>query len=263
MNIATLFQSNTWYAVVVGAAVGSVAGYIGSLMVSKRMALMAGALGHLTLPGIALALLFGFDVSLGALLFLIIGIFFIWLLERATNVPVEALTAVVFTTAVAAAFLFLPQNETETALLGDISQITLPICIITLSVSALIFAITRFIFKRMVLITLSSDLAKAQNIPVSLYNFIYLSSIALIIALGVRIIGGLMTAALVAIPASTSRNISATLSGYAYTSFVIGGISCVIGIILSQLIHLPVGAMIILSSAFLFMCSLFFKTNII
>ncbi|MFC1894718.1 metal ABC transporter permease [Candidatus Dependentiae bacterium] len=49
--------------------VGSCAGYIGSLMVTKRMALMGGALGHLTLPGITIALIYNFDVSIGALLF--------------------------------------------------------------------------------------------------------------------------------------------------------------------------------------------------
>ena len=53
-------------ALAIGAFVGGAAGYLGTLMLSKRMALVAGPLGHLTLPGIALALTFGFDVSLGA-----------------------------------------------------------------------------------------------------------------------------------------------------------------------------------------------------
>lgn len=49
-----------------GAFIGGSAGYLGSLMLSRGMALVAGPLGHLTLPGIALALLWSFDVSLGA-----------------------------------------------------------------------------------------------------------------------------------------------------------------------------------------------------
>ncbi|MFC1845624.1 metal ABC transporter permease [Candidatus Dependentiae bacterium] len=56
-------------ALLIGASVGSVAGYIGSLMITKRMALMGGALGHLALPGVALGLMLGFDVSVGALIF--------------------------------------------------------------------------------------------------------------------------------------------------------------------------------------------------
>ena len=59
--------------------IGGAAGYIGSLMITKRMSLMAGALGHLTLPGVSLALLYELDVSFVALLFLLIGIVLIWL----------------------------------------------------------------------------------------------------------------------------------------------------------------------------------------
>jgi len=73
-----------------GIFIGGAAGYIGSLMLGKRMALVAGPLGHLTLPGIALALLYGFDVSLGAFPFVIVGIFLIWLFEMRTKLPMEA-----------------------------------------------------------------------------------------------------------------------------------------------------------------------------
>ncbi len=262
MNTDILLLSNTWYALLIGAAVGSVAGYLGSLMGTKRMTLSAGAFGHLTLPGIALALRYHFDVSIGALLFLIAGVSIIWLLEKKTTIPIDSLTAIVFTSSVATAFLFLPHQETTAALLGNITEITALTCIITVLTSCAIFAISRYIFNRMILITISSDIALSKNIPVSKYNFIYLACIALMIALGVRIIGGLMTAALVAIPASTSRNISTELYQYAYISLVCGAISCVMGILISQMLAIPVGSSIILSSSFLFIISLLFKKSI-
>lgn len=83
-------------ALIMSGTIGAIAGYLGSLMLSKRMALMGGALGHLTLPGIALALLYDFDVSIGAVLFLAFGVLLIWLLEQKTRLHLEALTAVVF-----------------------------------------------------------------------------------------------------------------------------------------------------------------------
>ena len=49
-----------------GVFIGGLAGYLGSLMLSKRMALVAGPLGHLAVPGVALALVYGFDPSIGA-----------------------------------------------------------------------------------------------------------------------------------------------------------------------------------------------------
>jgi len=259
MNIAILLQNNTWYALLIGAAIGSVAAYIGSLMVTKRMTLMAGALGHLTLPGAALAIKYHFDVSLGAFMFLVIGIFFIWLFEKQTGLPVEALTAIVFTTSVAIAFLFLPEKESYPALLGDISQLSIPVCIITIILAALVFLITRILYKYLVLMSISPDIAQTRHIPVARYNFIYLACIALVVALGVRIVGGLMTAALVAIPASTSKNVSHNLSQYAYISFICGAVACIIGILVAQVIGIPVGPAIILASAALFGVSLFNK----
>ena len=88
-------------AMIMTSSIGAVAGYLGTLMLSKRMALVGGPLGHLTLPGITLALLYGFDVSIGAFLVLVLGILLIWYFERKTRLPMEALTAIVFTSSVA------------------------------------------------------------------------------------------------------------------------------------------------------------------
>lgn len=246
-------------ALIMGISIGAAAGYLGSLMVTKRMALMGGALGHLTLPGVALALLYNFDVSLGAILFLAIGIFFIWIFEQKTELPTEALTAIVFSTSLAIAFLFLPQGKTSMALIGDISQITILQTIITLLLSIIIFFITKKIFSKMILIGISKDLAIVQGIKIKIYNLVYLICIALMVALGVRIVGGLMTAALVAIPACTSRNLSKNLFQYSYGSLLTGALSCLIGIIFFKFTNLPAGPLIIISNSFLFLISLILK----
>jgi ABC-type Mn2+/Zn2+ transport system permease subunit len=49
------------------------------------MSLAACPSGHLALLGIAIALIYGFDISLGAFPFVILGIVFIWLFERRTH----------------------------------------------------------------------------------------------------------------------------------------------------------------------------------
>ena len=49
------------YSLVAGAFVGLAAGYMGSLMILKRMALVGDVLSHVALPGIALGILFGFN----------------------------------------------------------------------------------------------------------------------------------------------------------------------------------------------------------
>jgi len=242
-----------------GVFIGGAAGFLGTLMLPKRMSLVAGPLGHLALPGIALALVYGFDISLGAFPFVILGIFLIWLFERRTRLPAEALTAVVFATGVAVAFFFLPIEEAEAALVGDILNIKLNDAVFSVALCTLILLIVEKIYSKMTLINISEDLAKSQKINLGKYNLVYLLLIALIVALGVKVVGGLLTAAIVAIPTVTSRNLAKNLSQYKLLALVFGSLSSASGILLSQLTLLPPGPLIIVSSAFLFVVSTVFK----
>ena len=242
-----------------GIFIGGAAGFLGSLMLPKRMSLVAGPLGHLALPGIALALIYGFDISLGAFPFVILGIFLIWLFERKTKLPTEALTAVVFATGVAVAFFFLPIEQAEAALVGDISSVHLDDAAFAIAICAVVFFVVEMIYPKMTLINISEDIAKSQKINVGKYNLVYLLLIALIVALGVKVVGGLLTAAIVAIPAVTSRNLAKNLVQYKFLALSFGILSSAVGIFLSQLTMLPAGPLIIVSSAFLFLISIFLK----
>jgi len=240
-------------------AVAGAAGYLGVLMMQKRMALTAGPLGHLALPGVALALLYGFDISLGAFPFVILGIILIWLLEIKTNLPAEALTAIVFASGVAIAFLFLPLDKAEAALVGDISSVSWQATLATIVLCLIIVAAVRLIFSKIILINISEDLAKVEGINIKKYNLIYLLAVAIIVALGVKLVGGLLTAALVAVPAATARNLSKSMKLYAVLSVLSGVLAAIIGIIIFKLTNLPIGTLVILVSVILFLLSVFFK----
>jgi zinc transport system permease protein len=246
-------------AVIMSAFIGGVAGYLGSLMLSKRMALVGGPLGHLSLPGIALALIYGFDVSVGAFLFIVLGILVIWLVEIRTKLPMEAITALVFASGVATSFLFLPEDETVPALIGDISQVSSETVAIVVMLSVTIVFVTKKIYSKMVLVSISEDLARTEGIDSKKFNFIYLTCIALVISLGVRIVGGLMTAAIVAFPACTSRNLSKTLKHYSYGGLIVGSLGCILGTAAAEVTGASVGPAIIIANTFLFIGSLILK----
>jgi zinc transport system permease protein len=244
---------------IVGICVGGAAGFLGSLMLSRRMALVAGPLGHLTLPGIALALMYGFDVSLGAFPFVVLGILLIWLFDIRTKLPMEALTAIVFASGVAITFLFLPIEQAETALVGDITRVRFLEAVLSVILTLLLFSVVKKIYPKIVLINISEELAQAEEVNVKKYNLIYLSCVAAMVALGVKMVGGLLTAALVAIPASTARNLSRNLSQYAFGAMIIGGISSFLGILLHKITGYPAGPLIILASTLIFLTSLIFR----
>jgi len=239
--------------------IGAVSGYLGSLMLTKRMALVGDALGHVALPGMGLALLLGLDVSLGAFIFLFLGIMLIWFFELKTNLPTETLVGVIFVLSLALGFLITPQPELLEALFGDISKINLMEGLAAIILSAIVLVAVSRIYSRVVLASISEDLAIANKINIKKYNLIYLLAIAVIVALGVKVVGSLLVGALVIVPAATSKIVSANMRQYTFLSAGLGALSCVLGILLFNISGIAAGPLIILISVLFFLILFFFK----
>jgi ABC-type Mn2+/Zn2+ transport system permease subunit len=58
-NTVTSMLDTLIFTLVVAVTVGVSAGYLGSIMVLEKMALVGDALSHVALPGLALGILFG------------------------------------------------------------------------------------------------------------------------------------------------------------------------------------------------------------
>jgi len=247
------------FSLMTGIFIGGVAGYLGALMITKRMALVGDALGHVALPGVALALIYGFSVSLGALPILILGIVLIWLFEMRTKLPMEALTGIVFTASVAIAFLLLPESQVSAALIGDISQVGFWDTLVSAILSIITLLVLKKIFYKIILANLSENLAKVEHVEVEKYNFIYLACIAVVVALGIKVTGSLLMGALVITPAAAARNFAHNLSQYSYGALIVGSLSCTLGILAFKFSGLPAGPLIILAATLLFLVSLILK----
>ncbi len=247
------------FSLISGIFIGGAAGYLGSLMLTKRMALVGDALGHIALPGMGIALLLGLNVSLGAFVFLFFGIFLIWLFEIKTSLPTEALVGVIFVASLAVGFLIVPELELLEALFGDITKVSFGMALASVVFSILIFFVVKRIYPSMILANISSDLAESEGIKVKKQNFIYLLSIAVMVALGVKIVGSLLVGALVIVPAAAARNVSKNLKEYYLGSIVLGILSCFFGSLLFKFTGFPAGPLIILTSTFFFLISLIFK----
>src|SRR2546425_13320798 len=113
------------FGLIVGALVGLAAGYVGSLMVLKKMALVGDALSHVALPGLALGILFNFNPFLGAFAFLFAAAILTWYIERTTRLFPESIVGVLFVTALAVGILITPEVDLLEALFGDITTVTL------------------------------------------------------------------------------------------------------------------------------------------
>ncbi len=238
---------------ITSAFIGGAAGALGALMVSKKMSLVGGPLGHLALPGVAVALSFGFNIFFGSLFSVVVGVFIIWLLEQKTELSIETVTGVVFATGVALGLLLLPLERAEEAVVGDITQVTVLDLFLSTVLIFLTFVFIKKLASQIVLLSISGGLAQSKGVHIRVVTFIYLLMIALTVALEVKILGILLTAALFVIPAAASRNITRSLRPYILISSFFGVVSCSLGVVGYELTTVAAGPLMIVSAGVIFL----------
>ncbi len=237
---------------IVGAFVGFAAGYLGSIMISKRMALVGDALSHVALPGLALGLLFGFNPFLGAFALLAATALITWHLQRSTELPVESIVGVLFVLALAVGILITPQVDLLEALFGDVSTVTLADMVVAAIISVAVVVILRAIYSKLALVMISRELAVSSGINVERINLVYLLLVSTIVAVGIKEVGTLLVGAVVIVPAAAARNIAASLSRFSFLSGLFGVICAVAGVVLSGYTAEPAGPLVVMVGAVLF-----------
>ncbi len=257
----TIINSGLISSIIVGVIVGAASAYVGSLMVLKRLGLVGDALSHVALPGIGIALTWQINPFIGAFTALAIGIVLIWQIGRKTTVPTESIVGLIFTVALAVGILVTPEPDLLEALFGDISKIAFGDVVLALALCSIIFAAMSLIRGKLLLGLLSRDFAKAQGVNVDAIDLIFLALVAVVVALGVKVVGTLLMGSLVVIPAVASKNISRSFKAYTLASILFGVFSAVSGILLSANFSLPPGPMVVLTSATLFLITLFFRRS--
>lgn len=252
-------NTNLLQLTLIGALVGVSSGFLGSFMVLKRMSLVGDALSHVALPGMAIALTFSINPMLGALVALTIAVFGIWYLGEKTEIYSEALVGVFFTASLAIGILVTPEPELLEALFGNLETIGLFDGVVTILAAVIIFVVTKNISDRLLLGVVSEDLAKSIGIKVSKINLIYLLLVGLVVALGVKFVGTLLTGALVIVPAVAAKNLARSLGNFQLFASLIGLFSVVIGIFIANFLGIPSGPSVVLVSIAFFIISIIFK----
>jgi zinc transport system permease protein len=240
------------FSLIVGIAVGLSAGYLGSIMVLEKMALVGDALSHVALPGLAIGILLHFNPFVGAFAFLFTSAVLIWYLGRVTKLSFETLVGAVFTLALAIGILLVPQPDLLEALFGDITKVGWIDALIAIVISIAVVTLTRAIYRKIVLGLISEELAVSKGINIARTNLLYLLLVSLTVAIGIRITGTLLVGFLVVTPAAAARTVSANLSRYFALSAIFGAISSISGILLSSYFNVLPGPLVVVSGVAIF-----------
>jgi zinc transport system permease protein len=244
-------QQTFWIALFVGIASGS----IGPFILLRRMALVGDALSHVALPGIGLALIYHLDPFYGVITFLAGAALLVFWLEARSEIPADAIVGLLFTANLAIGILIIPNDEIIESLFGAFPTLRTVFLLAILSSAAALTLCSFLLARRFLFSIVSPDLAKVYGTGRG-YELALLLIFAMIVALGIKLVGTLLMGALTIIPASISKNVASSMREYVIFSALLGGAISVVGAWIAAKLHFLPGPSIVLLGVAVFLVSI-------
>ncbi len=247
-------------ALVAGTLVGLLASYYGVFVVQRRLSFLGVGLSHAAFGGVALGLLLQVNPMWVAAPFtVVVALGINWITARGT-IAGDTAIGVLFAVAVALGIVFLSLRQTYTAdafayLFGSILAVR-PADVWVMGGLALVSLGTAPLWGRWAYATFDRDLARADRVPVARDDVVLVTLLAITVVAAVKVVGIILAAAFLVIPAATARLLVRTFSAMTGVAMAIGVLTAVAGLFASYGLDVPSGATIILGQAVLFFAAL-------
>jgi manganese/zinc/iron transport system permease protein len=249
---------------------GMISGMISVYTVLRGQSLLGDVLAHAALPGICLSyLLFGTKSMplffVGALVTGIVASFCIQWITNHSKLKQDAALAIVLSVffgigIVLMTFIQQIPNANQVGiqqfLFGQAASLVMSDLYFLATLAVLVLILVFVFFRSFQVLTFDLEFAKSLRMPVQKLNFLLLIMIAIVVILGIQIVGVVLMAALLITPALAARCWSRNMLQMVLLSSMFGALSGFFGTILSVWFgDIPTGPTIVLTSTFVFLIS--------
>lgn len=254
------FLRNTFFT---GILIGIIAPLLGSFIVVRRLSLLADALSHVTLAGIAFGLLIEkrFAIPLitpfyGGLGFSVIGSLLIEKLRSVYKAYQELGIPIILSGGVGLSVIFISlangfNNDLFNYLFGSVSAVGQNDLYTILIIALLVFVIILLFYKELVALSFDEEHATVSGIHSKRIHFIFIILTALVIAASIRIVGVLLVSALMTLPVASAMRLAKGFKQMVVISIVLGEIAVIGGLISGYYFNIPPGGTIVVISIFI------------
>lgn len=245
------------YALITGVFISLCSSLYGVVLVMKRYSFIGDGLSHVAFGAMALASVLGILEQKMIVILPITVAAAVFLLRRPQNTKMagDALIAVMSVGALAAGYLMMNVFNTSgnvsgdvcTSLFGSTSILTLnsfdvTMCVVLSVIASLLFVV---LYNKIFAVTFDENYAKASGLNTDACNLIIAVITAVIIVLGMNLVGSLLTSALIVFPVLTSLQLFQSFRSVTVCSAVLSVICSLCGILFSILAGTPVGSTIV------------------
>jgi zinc transport system permease protein len=246
-------------AALAGIGVALAAGPLGCFVVWRRMAYIGDATAHAGILGVALSLALAIDVHIGVLavaaaMALAVSTLTGRTYAADTLLGVGAHSALAFGL-VAVSFLPGARIDLMAYLFGDLLAVGRTDLLVIWGGAAAVLALLAARWSALLTATLNPDLAYASGIDPRREQRVLTLTLAIVVAVAIKVVGALLIAAVLIIPAAAARPFARSPEVMAALAALVGGVAVLAGLAASWRLDTPTGPTIVAVAALIFAAS--------
>jgi zinc transport system permease protein len=223
------------------------------------MAYFGDATAHAAILGVALALATDLPIGLGTLVVALAMAATVstlatkgWAMDTTLGVLAHSALAVGL---VAVSFIPSVRTDLSAYLFGDILAVSRMDLAYIWGGAALVLGLLAWRWSALLTATLNPDLAHASGINPDRERLVLTLALAVVVAVAIKVVGALLIAAMLIIPAAAARGVTRTPEGMAGAASIIGALATIAGLWGSLTWDTPAGPSIIVAATCAFAAS--------
>ncbi len=244
-------------ALLAGLITGIVCPLIGSFVVVRRQSLIGDGLGHIAFAGVTGGYMVGLYPVVGALILTVAGAVGIELVRRKHTEFADMGLAIFFYAGAAMAIIFstmtrMPSTGLLSFLFGSIITVSLTDVITIAGAGTLVLAVVYFLFDKLMLMSLDEDIANVAGINTGMINMLFSILTAMVVVVGMTIVGILLVSALMIVPVATAHLLRVGFKATMGWAVVFSISSVLIGLTSSFYLDIAPGGTIVMTAILLY-----------
>lgn len=243
-------------ALLAGVLVGAMCGALSVFVVLRRMSYIGHGLAHAVLGGVAVGVAFGADLYVGALGATVLAAVLIDRVTRRRGLHADAaigiVTTAIFALGVGTLAVVPTRVNLEALLFGNILGVARTDLLVAGAVGAAFLVLLLARYKALVFTTFDPEVARVHGIRVERVELAFSVLTAAVVVASVRVLGVLLIAAAVVLPAATARLVTRSFTAMLVLATGLGVAASVAGLYLSFHVDVPSGPTIVLTGAAVF-----------
>ncbi|RDY71843.1 MULTISPECIES: metal ABC transporter permease [Halobacillus] len=259
-------------AAITGILIGIVAPLLGVFIVVRRLSLIADALSHITLTGIAASLLLEKRVTAVndwnpiymGMVFSVFGAILIERLRKVYKHYEELAIPIILSGGIGVGVILISladgfNTDLFSYLFGSVTAVSRDSMWTVLVITSIVILIVILFYKELFVLSFDEEHASVSGVNGRWIHLLFIVMVALVIASSMQVVGILLVSALMTLPVASAIRIAKSFKQTIGLSIAFGETSVLVGLISSYHLSVPPGGTIVVTAILILIMSILYK----